>query len=175
MRELTNDEIAAPVCLKDLAEKYGDENLRIQIDMQRPTSLASIGIPLALTSSSDPYDTVLARIFTAPAARHRVEDGHKVTLIVTENDQPPKDGGDNVTHYETYYQSDLMSLIRESDNFKIFVKEMLPEFDYCDCGAVGEEGHTFGCIQRKLEKRRLYAKGQLQNKAQVDQETVSDE
>lgn len=41
------------------------------------------------------------------------------------------------------------------------------EIDYCHCGAIGEEGHTFACIMERM-KRGPYSSASLPARGESD-------
>lgn len=101
--------------LEKIAAEYGVRNLRFFIPIRPSMSLAGFGLPIGMTSSSDPEYIVECEV---EEERYKVADGYKIQLR-------PVNRGDGEPYYfadERFYQSDLENLMRRHpDEYRVFV------------------------------------------------------
>jgi hypothetical protein len=88
--------------IEKLVAEYGAINLRFFIPMRRMHSLHGFGIPMAFTSSDDPYDITECVI---DEDRYKVSEGYKVTFRAIDENYG----------YEHWYQMDFNNHCKRND------------------------------------------------------------
>jgi len=94
--------------IEKLVAEYGAKNLRFFMPMRKLHSLQGFGIPMAFTSSDDPYDITECVI---DENRYKVDEGYKITFRAIDEDYG----------YENYYQMDFNNIYKRNDDIRIYV------------------------------------------------------
>jgi hypothetical protein len=98
--------------LKSIVKKYGKENLTFIVQMSKVHKC----LFMTYTNHDDPKESVPCKI---EESRYKLEDGYKVELVPTI---------DGYSRRETFYQSDLESIIRDG-HVKVLI-DVSKEFAY---------------------------------------------
>lgn len=86
--------------LKKAVTVHGIDKVRVTFPMRPVTSLAAIGLPIGVTSSSDP---MVPQICIIDESQFKLDDDHKVVLRAL----------DSTYGQEELYRMDLSSMLRE--------------------------------------------------------------